>query len=73
MLKCPISSSPYSNYSGTAHSIAEMLVNKTVNEVILKLYRYSSVGQYVRFLTINGVEGALQKRLEGRENLKRRP
>lgn len=44
MPKCPITSSPSNNYAGTAQSITEMLVNKTVNEVILKLFSYFSSG-----------------------------
>lgn len=59
MPKCPISSLPSSNYAGMALSITEMLVNKTVNEVVLKFVSYSSAEQYERFLTNSGMEGPL--------------
>ena len=72
MLKCSITSSPSNNYAGTPQSITEMLINKTVNKVILKLFSYSSAGQYERFLTISGLEGALRNTGEGRESLEKR-
>lgn len=65
MLKRPITSSPSSNYAATA---LKMLVNKTVSEVILKLFSYFSAGRYERLLTISGMEGALQEQGRGKKN-----
>ena len=72
MLKCSITSSPSNNYAGTPQSITEMLINKTVNKVILKLFSYSSAGQYERFLTISGLEGALQKHRRGKRKSRKK-
>lgn len=47
-LKCPITSSTPSNYAGTAQSKAEVLVNKTVNEVIVEHFFYFSAEQHMR-------------------------